>query len=260
MPITIQANFVYTLLKIIKDQSLEKLTEAHLNQPTNMLLGHLDYLNQEGYIQAQFSGDAYADKGPNPLPSTVALQQAQLTEKGHTLLTEMEANPPQLSNADASPPVREQDLPFLIKVKEQAGLPDLYDARDLTVVVYRSMRDLLPTYAIDQIATDLGDKEAMQADEPALQQEIATLWQDTNPLVAWLSRLRPSFNNSGPLGVTDELFFRRIAQEGGLPAGVTAEAVIEAVFSATKQELPDDSSQLIAAILPGKVLQLWKQA
>lgn len=260
MPITIQPDFVHTLLRVIKDCSKDELSAIDVNHSPAEVLGHLDYLNQQGYLQADFSGDAYADKGPNPLPPTITLKQAQITEKGRTLLAEMDANPPTPEHASQATPIQDQDLPFLMKVQADAGLPDLYDARDLTVVVYRCMRDLLPAATIERVQDELRGTETLPSADPALQKEIAELWRDTNPLVAWLSRLRPPFDTSGPLGINDERFLQRIELEGSLPRGVTSETLVTAVFAATKRELSEDSVQLLGTVLPGRIQELWRKA
>ncbi len=269
MPITIRNDVVYTLLNSIQSQQggnqdshLSELGELGLS--TAELLGHLDYLNQEGYVKASFSGDAYADKGPNPLPAKIAIQSASLTAKGQTLWDEMKTFPPKLIQAQkvqesVRASIPEMDRPFLVKVQTQAGLPDLYDARDFTVTVFRTMRDLMTTAQSDQVAREL-HTEAVPARDPNLSQEVSDLWQDTNPLVAFLSRNRPPFANSGPLGITDERFIRRIYEEGGLPRGVSTEKALEAVFAATKDELSPDRIAEISRVLPTNVQQLWDRA
>lgn len=149
-------------------------------------------------------------------------------------------------------PVAPKDKPFLEKVMRQANLPDIYDARDITVVVFRTMRDLMTTKASDQVAQELRE-DALPTGKKALQDEIADLWQDTNPLVAFLSRIRP------PLNIDSELFLRRINQEAGLPRGVEAETVIKAVFAATKDELSSERVQEVASFLPDKIRLMWEQ-
>ena len=84
-------------------------------------------------------------------------------------------------------------MPFLEKVMLKSGLEDLFDARDVTEVVYRVMRDLMTTEASDRVAEELEDKEVLPTEDKALQMEIADLWNDTNPIVRFLSRIRPPF-------------------------------------------------------------------
>lgn len=130
---------------------------------------------------------------------------------------------------------------FLEKVKQRANLPDIYDARDLTLVVFRAMRDLMTTEASDRT------QSAFTEDD------IAKLWQDDNPIVALLSRLRP------PLEVDSETFIRRIKQEGGVPKGVSPDSVVIAVFSAAREELPPERAEEIASFLPEGLRVIWEQ-
>jgi uncharacterized protein (DUF2267 family) len=149
--------------------------------------------------------------------------------------------------------ILDKDKPFLEKVKNQANLPDIFDARDITVVVFRTMRDLMTTKASDQIAEDL-HKKASSTEQKGVKEEIADLWKDTNPLVAFLSRIRP------PLTIDSQIFLRRINQEAGLPRGVDAKTVIKAIFSATKDELSPERIQEISSYLPEQIRQIWDQA
>lgn len=149
--------------------------------------------------------------------------------------------------------IAERDRPFLEKVMAEAQLPDIYDARDITVVIFRTMRDLMTTEAADDVAEEL-HKEALPTKEKALQDEIAELWKDTNPLVALLSRIRP------PLTINSERFLQRINREAGLPRGVQAETAIRAVFSATKEELSSERADEIASFLPGQIKEMWQSA
>ena len=150
-------------------------------------------------------------------------------------------------------PIAEKDKPFLEKVMRQGNLPDIFDARDITVVVFRTMRDLMTTEAADQVAEEL-HKEALPTEKKALQAEIADLWKDTNPIVAFLSRIRP------PLQIDSDLFLRRINQEASLSREVEVTTVIKAVFSATKDELSPERVQEIAGFLPGQIRQMWESA
>jgi uncharacterized protein (DUF2267 family) len=130
---------------------------------------------------------------------------------------------------------------FLQKVMQRASLPDIYDARDLTLVVFRTMRDMMTTEASERT-------EAAFADD-----KIAQLWKDDNPIVAFLSKLRP------PLEIDSETFLRRIKQEGGVPKNVTPEAVVIAVFSAAREELPEERSKEISSFLPDGLRVMWEQ-
>jgi len=142
---------------------------------------------------------------------------------------------------------------FLEKVMAGAGLEDIFDARDITEVVFRTMRDMMTTEASDRVASELHE-EAQQTKDKALQNEVADLWKDTNPIVGFLSRVRPA------LEIKPETFIRRIRQEGGLQGNVAPETAIKAVFSATKGELSAERIQEIAQFLPGEIRQMWDQA
>jgi len=130
---------------------------------------------------------------------------------------------------------------FVEKVMQKASLPDIYDARDLTMIVFRAMRDLMTTEAADRTQAAFKDEE------------IAQLWKDDNPIVGLLSRIRP------PLKVDTETFLRRIKQEGGVPKGVSAEAVVIAVFSTAREELPPEQGKEIANALPDGLRVMWEQ-
>ncbi len=130
---------------------------------------------------------------------------------------------------------------FLQKVMQRASLPDIYDARDLTLVVFRTMRDLMTTEASDRTEAAFEDDK------------IAQLWKDDNPIVSFLSKLRP------PLEIDSETFLRRVKQEGGVPKGVSPEAVVIAVFSATREELPQDRAKEISGFLPEGLRVMWEQ-
>ncbi|MEO0984279.1 MAG: DUF2267 domain-containing protein [Cyanobacteria bacterium J06639_14] len=130
---------------------------------------------------------------------------------------------------------------FLEKVMRKASLPDIYDARDITTVVFRTMRDLMTT------ETDARTEAAFQ------DADIAEIWRDDNPLVAFLSRFRP------PLKIDTETFLRRVKQEGGVPKEVSAEAVVVAVFSTAREALNSDQIKEIATLLPDGLQVLWEQ-
>lgn len=130
---------------------------------------------------------------------------------------------------------------FLEKVMQKASLPDIYDARDLTIVVFRSLRDLMTTEAAERTQETFDDEK------------IALLWKDDNPIVAALAKLRP------PLNVDTETFLRRIQQEGGVPKGASPEGVVIAVFSTVREELPPERIQEISSFLPGGLKVMWDQ-
>jgi len=84
-----------------------------------------------------------------------------------------------------------KDMPFLEKVMIKSGLEDIFDARDVTEVIYRAIRDLMTTEAVERVADEL--QEALPTKDKALQMEIADLWEDTNPIVGFLSKIRAPF-------------------------------------------------------------------
>jgi uncharacterized protein (DUF2267 family) len=147
-----------------------------------------------------------------------------------------------------------QQSNFLEKVQARAGFPDIYDARDFSVVVFRTLRDLMTTEMSDMIARDLEFTPISIQSDKSLNGNVAELWNDTNPLISWLSRLR------GPLNVTTDRFLRRAIEEGGLPSGITPEDAIQAVFHVTKEDLSPTSEHNIRDILPPGISQLWQTA
>jgi uncharacterized protein (DUF2267 family) len=155
--------------------------------------------------------------------------------------------------------IPEMHQAFLAKVMEQGGLTDPYDARDITEVVFRIMRDLMTTEASDRVAAEL-HQDALNTDEKALDLEVSDLWKDTNPIVGFLSRLRPPMDDSGPLGIDDERFMTRVKNEAGVPSTVDSTQVVKAIFSATKEELSEARIQEISKCLPGQVAVLWGEA
>lgn len=130
---------------------------------------------------------------------------------------------------------------FLKKVMQRSSIPDIYDARDITIVVLRSLRDLMSTDLADRTESDFSDEK------------IALLWKDDNPIVATLSKLRP------PLNIDTETFLRRIRQEGGVPKNVSPESAVIAVFSAVREELSPERNKEIASFLPDGLKVMWEQ-
>lgn len=260
MTINVREDIAYILLEKIAASAASpgeaRLTNEDLvgrGTDRSEILAHLDYLEQKGFVTAEFAGDAYADKGPNPLPDAVQLEGVELTAQGQQMLKRLQANPPQsLAKGPAVHRV-EAETPFLKKVMVKGNLADIYDARDITEVVFRTMRDLMTTDATDRVAQDL-HHQALPTDKKALQNEVSELWQDTNPIVRFLSRIRP------PLEIDSDLFLRRIQQEGGLPSSSDPELVVKAIFSATKDELPEERIKEIAEFLPSRLRQLWQAA
>lgn len=156
--------------------------------------------------------------------------------------------------------IAEEHQSFLEKVMVAGGLADIYDARDITEVVFRTMRDMMTNEAIEHVAEELHSPLVEENDDKTiytatpLATEIEDLWEDTNPIVHFLSHIRP------PLKIRDTTFLFRVKQEGGLPANTSVEQVVKAVFSATKDELSQERIQEVAEFLPGVVRQLWDEA
>lgn len=161
--------------------------------------------------------------------------------------------------AEGKSPIADKDMPFLEKVMREADISDLYDARDITEVIFRTMRDMMTNEAVDHVSEELHAPLKDNADRTIyaatpLATEVEDLWQDTNPIVHFLSRVRP------PLVIRDETFLFRVRQEAGLQPDVETEKIVKAVFSATKDELSEDRIREISGFLPGTVRQLWEDA
>ena len=262
MTIELKEDLMYILLTKMGDRPMSdeakpiKLAATDFtgrNTDKSEILSHLDYLNQKGYIQAEFEGDAYADKGPDPLPEHVGLRSAKITPKGQELLAKMKANPPEALQSGPSTEIANKDTDFLKKVMLKGNIEDIYDARDITEIVFRTMRDLMTTEAQEDVAGDL-HASTLDTDKKALSGEVSDLWKDSNPLVRFLSKIRP------PLKFSDETFLFRIEKEAGIPKTTGPNTVVKAVFSATKEELPADRITEVAEFLPGKVRTLWEEA
>ncbi|BAU14072.1 hypothetical protein LEP3755_46170 [Leptolyngbya sp. NIES-3755] len=291
MTITIRDDVVYIMLKKIDESdkgpgpdpvSFSSTDFASIPMSTAEFLGHLDYLNQRQYINAVFSGNAYAnqDDVPNavneeefglriantygapdgPLPHLIEFEKAELTERGRAMLADMEANPPQSMQSGPTVPISTKDTPFLEKVALKGGISDLYDARDITEVVFRTMRDMMTNEAVENVSEELhvpldeGNPDRTLYTATPLATEVSDLWEDTNPIVHFLSHIRP------PLKIKADTFLFRVKQEAGLQPNTTPEQVILAVFSATKDELSQERVQEVAGFLPDKIRELWEQA
>jgi uncharacterized protein (DUF2267 family) len=155
--------------------------------------------------------------------------------------------------------IADEHSSFLEKVMVKGGLGDPYDARDLTEIVFRVMRDVMTTETAERVEAELHE-EAMDTKTKALQMEVADLWKDTNPIVGFLSRIRPPLKGKGLSGINADLFISRVANEGGLMPTTSPERVISAVFSATKDELSQERIQEIAGWLPDRIQELWLEA
>ncbi|PSF37726.1 DUF2267 domain-containing protein [Aphanothece hegewaldii CCALA 016] len=148
---------------------------------------------------------------------------------------------------------------FLEKVMVKGGFADPYDARDFTEVVFRVMRDLMTTEAADHVESELHE-EAYATKEKRLKLEVADLWKDTNPIVGFLSRVRPPWQGPGIFKINDDRFLFRVENEGGLAPALDREVAVQAVFSATKDELSEERIQEVAEWLPPHVRKLWEEA
>jgi uncharacterized protein (DUF2267 family) len=159
----------------------------------------------------------------------------------------------------------EKDRSFLEMVMVEGGFADPYDARDFTEIVFRIMRDLMTTEAADRVAAELHE-EVMPTTEKALQIEVIDLWKDTNPLVGFLSRVRPPWQGPGIFKIDSDRFFFRAANEGGFERGsdhkdADRKQAVKAVFTATKKELSAERIEEIASWLPADgVRELWAEA
>ncbi len=133
--------------------------------------------------------------------------------------------------------------PFLEKVMAQGNLKSTDEAKRATEVVFRTMRDVMSDETIERVEDEL-DKTDETAED---------LWEDTNPLVRFLSKIRPQ------LEIKPENFLIRLQQEANLPDADPA-AVLKAVFSATKEDLSEARAQEIAGFLPDEIQEMWQQA
>ncbi|MGF1478111.1 MAG: DUF2267 domain-containing protein [Cyanophyceae cyanobacterium] len=285
MPIGLREDIMYIVLKKIKDSDRGEAGKHQVSfSNTDFtgipiskadLMGHLDYLNQKQFIEADFSGNAYANQEDvpdavnakevdlrvantfgaedGPLPHLIDFEGAGLTEKGEQMLSKMEENKDKILGEGPTNPIATENTPFLEKVMLKSNLEDIFDARDVAEVVFRTMRDLMTTEASERVAGEL-HQLAEPTDNKALRDEISDLWQDTNPIVNFLSRIRP------PLKFDSETFLFRIRQEGGLQKDTDPKQAVTGVFSATKDELSQERIAEIAEFLPDEIRTMWQEA
>lgn len=220
------------------------LAAADLGLSTEELVEAIDHLLTTGLIEVE---------SRNTLEDGILLKQVNMAAAGQAYLQQLPESADQGLQTDPSDLSGTAVLPFLEQVRQQAGLEDVYDARDITEVVFRTMRDLMSNEASDRVAEEL-TVQALPTDDQALGKQVSVLWRDTNPLVALLSRIRQ------PLVIKPETFLFRVQQEAGLQRGISSERVVSAVFSATKAELSEDRIQEIGTCLPGEIRQLWERA
>lgn len=147
-------------------------------------------------------------------------------------------------------------MAFIETVMQKAHLEDAFKAKDLTELVFRTMRDLMTTEASDRVAAELHEEQEIVPTEEykPLPDDVADLWKDTNPVVGFLSRIQE------PMKFDSDSFLFRIRQEAKLPHGGDVETVVCAVFSATKHELSQERIEEIASFLPEKIKRMWNQA
>ncbi|PSB15050.1 DUF2267 domain-containing protein, partial [filamentous cyanobacterium CCP2] len=119
---------------------------------------------------------------------------------------------------------------------------------------------LMTTEAADRVESELHE-DVLPTKDKTLQMQVADLWRDTNPIVGFLSRVRPPWQGPGIFKIDSDRFLFRVANEGGFSKQVDRERLVSAVFSATKDELSEERIQEIASWLPeGGVRELWQQA
>lgn len=145
------------------------------------------------------------------------------------------------------------NAPFLEKVRLEAHLKNTSEAKDVAETVFRAMRQLMTTEAINQVGEELHETAEL-IENKALEKEITDLWKDTNPVASFSSQIE------APIEVDSDTFFYQIVQETNLPEGVTPETVVKAVFFATKEKLSSDRVEEVGSFLPDKIRQLWEQS
>lgn len=139
---------------------------------------------------------------------------------------------------------------FLEKVVERSTLETTNEAQTAVKVVFRLLRDMMPTDEIEKI------ENTLQEEAPNDDMTVADLWHDPNVMVAFFSRISPLRQ----LSISPGTFFLRLQQEGALPKDADPKAITQAIFSATKEELPQSRIGEIAQFLPDEIRQIWEAA
>jgi uncharacterized protein (DUF2267 family) len=142
-----------------------------------------------------------------------------------------------------------EQKPFLEKVVDNSPLNETNQAQVAAKVVFRLLRDLMPTDEIERLEAEF------EGQASGAETSMAELWSDPNVMVAFFSRISPLRQ----LSISAETFFLRLQQEGALPKDADPKAVTKAIFSATKDELPQARIDEIAPFLPDGIRQLWQQ-
>ncbi|AFZ19285.1 DUF2267 domain-containing protein [Allocoleopsis franciscana] len=147
-------------------------------------------------------------------------------------------------------------MTFMETVMHKGHLENAFVAKDITELVFRTMRDLMTTEASDRVAIELKEEneEVPTEEYKPIPDDLGDLWRDTDPVMGFLSRIQ------GPMKFDSDSFLFRLRQEANLPEGIDLETVICAVFSATKQELSQARIEEIASFLPEKIRRMWNQA
>ncbi|MEO1691243.1 MAG: DUF2267 domain-containing protein [Cyanobacteria bacterium J06631_6] len=147
---------------------------------------------------------------------------------------------------------QEKNQAFLEKVIADTNLTTVNEAQTATKVVFRILRDLLPREEVDKLADELRGKEAPNAD-----MEIKDLFKDTNPMVSFFSYISPIQQ----LNINKDTFMLRLKQEGAVRHDTDAEAVVKAVFAATKAEISSKQIENVAQCLADdEIRSIWLQA
>lgn len=147
-------------------------------------------------------------------------------------------------------------MSFIETVMRQSHLEEPHKAKDVTEIVFRAMRNLMTREAADRVASELrAEKELVPTKSyKASPDDLGDLWQDTNPVVGFMSRVQE------PQKLDSDSFLFQIRQEAELPSGVEVRTAVSAVFAATRKELSPERIEEIASFLPEEIQKMWNQA